>query len=238
MKHNFSDYIIYADESGDHSLTKINPEFPMLCLSLCIIKKDVYINSVTPKLQQLKFDFFGHDRVILHERDIRKQEGDFRILINPKIEQEFIARLSDIISSIDFWVVSATINKLALRKKYSKPHNPYEIALKFCLEDVAYILAEQGQQAKLTHCIFESRGKKEDKQLATAFNLITKENLFDDMDLTMKFASKDHNSTGLQLADLLARPIALNALRPNQQNKAYDIINSKYYGKLESRTFP
>lgn len=37
-------------------------------------------------------------------------------------------------------------------------------------------------------------------------------------------ASKQSNSTGLPLADLTARPIGVHFLRPNQPNKAYDVI--------------
>jgi hypothetical protein len=32
-----SDYIIYVDESGDHSLTSIDPQFPVFTLAFCII---------------------------------------------------------------------------------------------------------------------------------------------------------------------------------------------------------
>jgi hypothetical protein len=42
--------------------------------------------------------------------------------------------------------------------------------------------------------------------------------------------SKAANSTGLQLADLTARPIGLSALRPGQPNRAFDIIRSKLGG--------
>jgi len=36
---NFSDYIIYVDESGDHGLERIDPEFPIFVLAFCIIRK-------------------------------------------------------------------------------------------------------------------------------------------------------------------------------------------------------
>ncbi len=44
------------------------------------------------------------------------------------------------------------------------------------------------------------------------------------------FQAKSVNSTGLQLADLTARPIALNSLRPNQVNRAFEIIQPKLGG--------
>ncbi len=38
---------------------------------------------------------------------------------------------------------------------------------------------------------------------------------------------KKSNSTGLQIADLTARPIGIKTLRPDQPNRAYDIIEKK-----------
>ena len=38
----FSDYIVYVDESGDHSLTSIDKEFPVFSLSFCVVKKSQY----------------------------------------------------------------------------------------------------------------------------------------------------------------------------------------------------
>jgi hypothetical protein len=38
------------------------------------------------------------------------------------------------------------------------------------------------------------------------------------------FADKKVMSTGLQLADLVARPIGLHTLRPEQPNKAFDVL--------------
>lgn len=44
-----------------------------------------------------------------------------------------------------------------------------------------------------------------------------------------KFAKKAVNSTGLQLADLMARPMALRTLRPEQANRTYDVIKKKLW---------
>lgn len=40
-------------------------------------------------------------------------------------------------------------------------------------------------------------------------------------------ALKKTNSTGLQLADMVARPIGLHVLKPSQSNRAVDIILTK-----------
>ncbi len=41
-KENFSDYIIYVDESGDHSLESIDKEYPVFVLAFCIFNKKIY----------------------------------------------------------------------------------------------------------------------------------------------------------------------------------------------------
>ena len=50
---------------------------------------------------------------------------------------------------------------------------------------------------------------------------------FSSMEFEPKFAKKSVNSTGLQLADLTARPIAIKTMRPTQANRAYDVIITK-----------
>lgn len=50
----FSDYIIYADESGDHSLVSINPEYPIFVLVFVIFQKDQYAKIINPALQRRK----------------------------------------------------------------------------------------------------------------------------------------------------------------------------------------
>ena len=42
------------------------------------------------------------------------------------------------------------------------------------------------------------------------------------------FADKRSNSAGLQLADLVARPIGMSVLRPEQQNRAFEALQEKF----------
>ncbi|GLR90886.1 DUF3800 domain-containing protein [Bradyrhizobium iriomotense] len=52
----FSEYIVYIDESGDHGLTNINPDHPVFALAFCVVEKAKYIEKVVPAIQRLKFD--------------------------------------------------------------------------------------------------------------------------------------------------------------------------------------
>ena len=41
-----SDYIIFADESGDHGLVTVNRHYPIFVLACCVFEKAAYIESV------------------------------------------------------------------------------------------------------------------------------------------------------------------------------------------------
>lgn len=64
----FSEYVVFVDEGGDHSLESIDPYYPVFVLNFCILKKENHVNSVVPKVEGFKFKHFGHDAVILHVR--------------------------------------------------------------------------------------------------------------------------------------------------------------------------
>ncbi len=79
---NYSDFVVYVDESGDHSLTSIDKDYPIFVLTFCLFKKTLYIQDIVPKFQKLKFKYFGHDIIILHENEIRRRKNDFKQLYN------------------------------------------------------------------------------------------------------------------------------------------------------------
>jgi len=43
------------------------------------------------------------------------------------------------------------------------------------------------------------------------------------------FADKKVDSPGLQLADLVARPVGTSMLRPTQENRAFEVLKRKFF---------
>jgi hypothetical protein len=86
-----SDYIAYVDESGDHSLRSINPQYPIFVVAFCIVHKAQYSIAVNDLLAR-KFSTFGHNRIVLHEREIRKRSGEFAFLNDSARRQKFFER--------------------------------------------------------------------------------------------------------------------------------------------------
>jgi hypothetical protein len=225
----YSEYVIYVDESGDHTLTAIDRDYPVFVLDFCIFRKDSYANVVAPQVQAFKFAHFGHDIVVLHEHEIRKQKPPFVFLKSRDKRDAFMDGLNRLIEQADFTIVAAAIHKERLTQRYAAPSNPYEMALTFCMERAHAFLRDRGQHMLTTHIVVERRGKREDDELELAFRRIRDgANFVGEMPgFEIIFADKKTNSAGLQLADLTARPIGRHVLDPAQPNRAWEIIEPK-----------
>ena len=240
----FSDYMIFADESGDHGLDGYSPAYPIFVLAFALVEKERYLTQIVPSLQRMKMEFFGHDQVVFHERDIRKQLAPFGFLrTDPNLRAAFLERMNEIVAAAEFDLFCAVIQKERLKAKYADPWSPYEIGLLFCMEQALARLRALGQEARRVHVVFESRGKPEDSALELEFRRITanarnwgyKRPDFSYCEWEPLIVPKSVNSSGLQLADLAARPIGLRTLRPDQPNRAFDILRPKLRAL---KTFP
>ncbi len=226
---------VYLDESGDHGLDSYDPVYPIFVLaSVLLDEKQADLLEAT--FAELKIKYFGTTNLVFHEREIRRREGPF-LGFPLDLHERFITDLSNAIANLNFKVIAALIDKSRLTKAYGNPLNPYEIALGFVLERVAMeVGAYWGESLPV---LIEGRGKKEDRSLLAVFRNFRK----GDHPLSaplgpragevlramrLDFQPKKANIAGLQLADLVARPIGIHYLRPKQANKAYRIIESKF----------
>lgn len=226
----FSDYVVFVDESGDHGLVNVDPTYPMFVLALCVFRKQDYIDVVCPAVQRLKFNYWGHDSVVLHEHDIRKPNRTYGFLFNAARRLEFLRDLSDLIESAPFTLIASVVRKHDLTRTYALPANPYHLGLEFGLERLYRFLEANGQSGRTTHVVVERRGKREDIELELEFrrvcggaNIMNRALPFD-----VVMSPKESNAPGMQLADLVARPIGIKALRPTQPNRAFDILEPKF----------
>jgi hypothetical protein len=202
-------YVVYVDESGNAEGVPPGHQFPIFLLALCVFDIEEYVQQVVPKFQTLKFEFFGHDLVVLHEREIRRKSGEFKVFRDPSAAFRFQRQLTEIIESSNFQIIAEAVHVegpqslslyssvlgLGLSRLDSVLHEPYVLVL-------------------------ESRGKRQDKQVFESLENRTTVS-------KIKFATKETMSTGLQIADLVARPIAMNILKPDQVSRAFEAIRAK-----------
>lgn len=231
----YSDYIVFIDESGTAELKTIDPDYPIFVLSCILVAKEEYRKKIVPRFHKLKFQYFGHDQVIFHENEMRRGDGPFlRLRRNASLRNQFFSDIAKSVQRSDFFLYLATINKLRLKERYTYPSNPYALGLQFCLEAMCSRLVSLQQTGKEVHILFEKRGANEDSDLELQCRRILdgqgplhNDNaaLFQKFKWSPMFISKKSNSTGIQLADMAARPFGLNWLKPNQTNRACDAFN-------------
>ena len=234
---NYSDYIVYADESGDHGLMSIDPQSPVFVLAFCIFEKTEYIEQVVPAVQKFKFDLCGHDLIVLHGHDIRKAQGKFSFMKTPEAREHFMQTINGLMTDVPFTLVASVIHKDRFKRRYANRFDPYKIALMSCMSGTYEFLKSKNQHDKKTMICFECRGLKEDKDLELEFRRIVQDADVQNFPFDIHFATKGANLTGMQIADLVAYPIGRNAIKPDQPNRAYQIIEPKFFrsddGKLE-----
>jgi len=233
----FSDYIVFVDESGDHSLESINGDYPIFVLAFCIVAADAYVSQIATAVRRLKWSLFGHDMVVLHEHSIRKKSGAFSKL--GKVERDQLMQgLTGIIAQAPMTIVAVVIDKVRHKERYQTPEHPYHLAMQYGLERVHDFLHSKGQMERTTKIIFEARGASEDAELELEFRRVC-----DSQNRNRRIypfeiviADKRINSEGLQLADLVARPIGLHVLRPTQANRTWSVLEPKLFTGISGVT--
>lgn len=226
----FNDYVIFADESGDHSLSVINPDYPVFVLAVCLFDRNYYETNVAKWVNQIKVKYFGNTDVILHERDIRKATKDFRILNDLATRTAFCADIDRLMKQSKFTLIASVIRKRELMDRYVYPDNPYHLSAGFCLERLTRHLKGLGCTEGRAPLVFERRGGREDAELELECRRVCDGGnyLNERLPFDIRFESKRHNSPGLQFADLIARPIGRHIIDPAQSNRAYDILEKKF----------
>ena len=228
-------YYLFLDESGDHGLAKFDPDFPVFLLCGVLVKEDDY-EKIRLAFNKLKQSIWGNKEVIFHSRDIRKCEKEFQKLFDLELKKYFYEELNKIVANSPYNIIASAIQKEAFIQKFGKLHDDiYEIALSFVIEQAIVVLQNINPQSQLS-IVIEKRGKKEDKQLddhfqkiiAVGTGILTNEQV-NQFNLSFTFRNKKENINGLQLADLVAYPIARNIIEPNRANPAFEVLELKIF---------
>lgn len=225
------DPIAFIDESGDFELTKINPGYPICaqCALTCTV--DQYLANAAPNLMKIKYHFFGNECVVIHGHKLRKRSPPFDILATPEISSEFMDALKWAFDSIDGILISAAVDKPRHRGQYINPEDPFFLSLQFLLERLnAHWKGKLGPQRKLL-CVFEQRGKNEDRRTLEWFREICDGRNFraQKFHFDADFRPKDQNVLGHQYADLAAYAVCRYVETRDETRKDWLAIKDKLW---------
>lgn len=230
-------YYLFIDESGDHGLKTIDTSFPVFLLCGVLVSEEE-LTKIDNQVNVLKLKYWNNKNVILHSRDIRKCNNEFKILFDLEVKEAFYKDINSILTSSSYKIISSAIDKIEFIKKYGKLEDDvYEIALSFILERTIFCLDEFKNCTSL-EIVIEKRGRKEDIKLANHLNKLYQiGTYFVDVVRIKKyvikhiFLEKRENNNGLQVSDLLAYPIAKKIIFPEGLNISFEEIKSKFYMK-------
>jgi hypothetical protein len=209
-------YRLFLDEVGNDDLDHAADERHRFLSLTGVIMGECYAAvTATQRLDAIKARFFKlpSHQVIFHRKDIMSCKGPFGILRDDLIREEFDDAVISYIQDLDFQVLTALIDKFAMRRMtHWKKMHPYHFLMEILVEKYTRFLIDRTSTGDIMP---EARRGKMDRELQHAFAQVRK----DGTDCVtsaviagrlpvseLKFKSKRDNVAGLQLCDLIAHP--------------------------------
>lgn len=223
--------VMFLDESGDHNLTVIDPQYPMFVLGGVIVDRAYAEDELEERVRRFKLDLFGRDDIILHTVDIARSRGAFSQMRDPVFRERFYTQLNALMSALDYQVVACAIKKDEHFARYGLAAvDPYMLSLNVLVERFCFVIGDRPSGGII---VAEKRGPTFDHELAIAWlNLKVTGTRFlqattiEERISTLNTRDKRENIAGLQLADLVVSPIGRYVLgKPIHED--WRIIESK-----------
>ena len=223
---------LFLDESGDHSLSVIDPQYPMFVLGGIIVDLDYAAEEMADKVKEFKTRLFGTNDLILHTSDIARNKNGFERLKDSTFRQHFYDELNSLMRGLDYKVVACAIRKDDHLTKYGAwALDPYLLSLDILVERFIF---ELGQGFDRGVIVAETRNPTLDRQLELAWdNLKVQGTQYlravqvarRIQELALR--DKADNISGLQLADLIVSPVGRFVLG-KKTHEDFRIIESKF----------
>lgn len=238
--HPTSTCTVYIDECGAHDLGA-PMDFPVFVLAAVILPDENRAN-VEAEWEGWKARALGAHDYPVHEPDVRRRKGRWG-------NQAAFDGLNEALAQLDFTAVVCVVH----RSNYLADHGPgpldeslpshvYLMTLDFIFERLALALDTQfgGARARV---VAESRGPKEDALLQYEFARLHLDGTSYIPDSWFRqqfhpgidFQGKETNCTGLQLADLVARPCGAKVIDPTSTPDRWEAIKSKLCPGMETK---
>ncbi|HEY2545328.1 MAG TPA: DUF3800 domain-containing protein [Candidatus Acidoferrum sp.] len=203
------------DESGDHSLTKIDPQYPVFVLCGVIIDENYHNGAATHALNHFKDQLFGRREIILHTVDFTRNQAGYEAMATHDFRLRFFGELHALIGTLDFKIVACVIRKQEHLRKYGLyAVDPYMLSLSILIERFIFECGSAGGSV-----IAEGRDVTLNNALELAFLdlKIRGTHYVSPMKVQKRIhgfsiRDKHENITGLQLADVCATPIGRHAI--------------------------
>lgn len=224
--------ILFLDESGDHNLSVIDPQYPLFVLGGIIVDQTYAEGEMAAQIRDFKLRLFRRDDIILHTADITRNRNGFEKMKDSNFRQQFYGELNALMRQLQYKVIACAIRKQDHLARYGVAAlDPYLLSLDILVERFCM---EVGKVAGGGMIVAEKRGATLDHELELAWlNLkvqgtrYIQANAIEDRIAGLNLRSKASNIAGLQLADLVVTPIG-RAILGKTIKEDYEIVRSKF----------
>src|SRR5260370_27719274 len=237
--------ILFIDESGDHSLSKIDPQYPVFVLCGVIIDENYQNERATDALNRFKEQLFGRRDIILHTADFTRNQAGFEAMTAHDFRVRFFGEPGTMIGALNFKVVACVTQKQEHLKKYGlHAVDPYMLSLSILIERFIFECGSAGGSV-----VAEARDATLNNALELAFlDLKIRGTNYVSATKVQKrihgFAIRDkqENITRLQLADVCATPIGRRAIgrstypKYSDHGDFYQTVQRKLRGDCKGET--
>lgn len=239
------EFFLFLDECGSHVSSPGNSAFPIFCLCGIVVSKDIY-QDLDRRWKAWKAEYLGDPNVVVHEPDIRSKRGKFRGSSKDHAA-EIEKSLNQFLDEINLQCIASVVDFRCFEQLYPNsvvddflPRSCYLMSIDFVLERFLHFLQSRGNGAQGI-VVAESRGLREDAQVHAEFIRLHLEGTQFVSDSSFRyhlrpyieFFRKSRNNTGLQIADLAARPLAEKILDSRQVPARWDTVAAKLYDGME-----
>ena len=222
--------LVFIDESGDRGLRAPGSGTNALAVASCLFTQRDYVELVDPTLRGLKREFFSRDDFALHEIDIRRRKGMFTSLGGDQRRFEFEAKIRELIHLLPFRLAAVVVDKRPFYDPASSALDIYELSFQTGFRLLDRFLGATQSIARVD-LIAETRGGYEDARLIETFQRFEAQPglMRETVSYELHFAGKQDVVAGLEIADLVANPIARHVLGFPQPLVAFDQIRDKFF---------
>gem|GEM_PF-6851111 len=220
----------------------VDNNYNIFVLSLVLIRKKDY-KKIDMGFKKIKKDIFGDENFIIHTWELthpthRKSDKRNGIMRVHEKREEFYKKMNDFIESSLIKTCFTVVRKLHFAGKYVFPSDPYELSFENHLNRILHY--SSGDDISI---YAESRDDALDKSLLAEYTKYSIKGVcFHDSEKMKRIKefnikSKKENITGLQIADLLASPVARHFLnikpRPIGNEIPYSLVRKKLAGNIK-----
>ena len=122
--------ILFLDESGDHNLSVIDPQYPIFVLGGVIMDEDYAKGPLTDALDEFKDAVFGRTDIVLHTADITRNRNGFESMKEASFRDRFYSHLNELMRTLSYSVVACAIRKSDYLSRFGLAAlDPYLISL-------------------------------------------------------------------------------------------------------------